>query len=1027
MSFSSPMFGPRPSRASFNGERTSKRISPFTITLIVLFALVGVLVLLAEVWTSYLWHDGLGFDSFWFKKWGTQAALFVLGAGLIGLPIYFSLRYTYTKRPIYPPVTREQEALEQFRSSVDPLRKLITIAAPIILGAFGGMTAARSWQTVLLMLNQVPFGTKDPIFGHDVAFYVFTLPVVDIALGFANFIVLACAMATVAGHFIYGGIEWTQEKGLTVTKPARGHIGVVAIAYMLVLAAQHWFERYALMNSSHKKFDGASYTDVNALIPSKTILAIAALIVAGLMLAWILKGNWKLPAAGAALIVLSTIVVGMVYPYLIQTFQVDPNERELESQFITHNIDATRKAYGIDSVNAVSYKAKSSAEPGQLREDAATTTQIRLLDPSVVSPTFGQREANRRYWGFEDTLSVDRYDIDGSKQDTVIGVRELRPDKLELTKQSWVNQHVVYTHGFGLAAAYGNQRQGNGEPTFFQSGVPGEGKLGDFEERVYFGRHTSDYSIVGAAQDAEPQEFDYQSGTEGQNQGRQVSNTYQGDGGPSVGNVVNRVLYAIKFREPNILISSYVNDKSQILYDRDPQERVQAVAPFLSLDTEMYPAVVDGRLVWVIDGYTTSDRYPYSQRTDFDSAVTDSKVDGKKTEHLRSPNVNYLRNSVKATVDAFDGKVRLYAWDTEDPILKSWEKSFPGSLTESSEISGELMSHLRYPADLFKVQRSVLGKYHVTNPEEFYVGQDFWQTSPEPTIAAKKESGDAPLQSPYYLTMQMPGNDSPRFSMSSSYIPESGQNVLTGFLAVDSETGSKSGNPAKSFGELSLLVLPSSNPVSAPGQVQNTFNTNAEVQRELNLLRTGNSSVISGNLLTVPVGGGLLYVQPVYVQSSSAGGGTPYPLLRKVLVSFGDKVGYADTLDGALDAVFGGDSGASAGDAELPNSGKAAAVEGALENGGGDSSQPSDPSETPSEAPSETPSTPPSPTPSAPATGSGDPVQDLDQALTDLAKASEDADAAMKAGDWAAYGEAQKRMDDAIRRAQEANAKINGG
>lgn len=987
-------------------------------------ALIAGFFVLAEVWTRYLWFDQLGFDEFLIKRWITQGILFLLGTVVIAVPIYFSLRFAYSKRPIYPPVTREQQALEQFREAVDPLRKVITYAAPVILGIFGGLTAARSWQNVLLMINQESFGTTDPIFNHDVSFYVFTLPIVDLLLGMANFIVLASALAAVAGHFIYGGIEWDQSKGLRITKAARIHVGIVAIAYMLVLAAQHWFERYAMLTSNHEKFDGASYTDVNALIPGKTILAISALIVAALLLAWIIRGNWRIPAVGAGIIILSTVAVGMVYPYLIQTFQVNPNERQLENQYIAYNIEATRDAYGLAGVNEVSYQAESNAEPGQLREDAATTTQIRLLDPTVVSPTFGQREANRRYWGFEDTLSVDRYEIDGTKQDTVIGVRELRPDKLDLANQSWVNQHVIYTHGFGVAAAYGNKRQSDGEPTFFQSGVPGSGELGEFEERVYFGRHSPNYSIVGAPEGTEPQEFDYQSGTAGDDQGRQVSNTYQGNGGPPVGNIFNRLLYAIKFREPNILISSYVNDESQILYDRDPQQRVMEVAPFLSLDTEMYPAVVDGSLVWVIDGYTTSTRYPYSQGTDFNAAVTDSKVSGANTANLRTGNVNYLRNSVKATVDAFDGQVKLYSWDTEDPILTAWERSFPGALTPASEISGDLMGHLRYPADMFKVQRTVLGKYHITDPEEFYVGQDFWQTSPDPTQSASSESQAAALQSPYYLTMQMPDDDSPRFSMSSSYIPESGQDVLTGFLAVDSETGTEAGNPADTYGRLSLLVLPSSNPVSAPRQVQNTFNSNTEVSRELNLLRAGNSEVISGNLLTLPVGGGLLYVQPVYVMSSSSGGGTSYPLLRKVLVSFGDKVGYADTLDEALDAVFGGDSGAEAGDAAVPSTGQAVAVDDAVtstpDSGDGgatpaptDGATPAEPSESPS--PTQTPAT------------DGDPSAELSRALTDLQHAQEEADAAMRAGDWAAYGEAQRKMDDAITRAQTAYAQMNGG
>ena len=1020
MSFSVPTPGPRqprPKKARQDGERQG--LSPLAITAIVIGVLVLGLVVAAEVVTKYLWFSQLGYIDVLWTRWITQAVLFLIGAVLIAVPIFISLRVAYSRRPIYPPVTREQEAIEQFRETINSLRRMITIAVPVVLGIFGGLTAARSWQQVQMMLHARNFGTKDPIFNHDVGFYIFHMPVIDLALTLLNFVVIATAVAAVAGHFVYGGIAWGEGTGLSFTKAARTHVGIIAIAYLVVLAAQHWFERYSFLNAEHSRFQGASYTDVNALIPSKTILAISALIVAGLIVAWILKGNWKLPAVGAGLIVLSTVVVGMVYPALIQNFKVAPNERALERTYIQHNIDATRDAYRLTGVKETRYEAKTNADAGALRSDASTTAQIRLLDPAVVSPTFEQREANRPYWGFEKVLSVDRYDIDGESQDTVIGVRELRPDKLNLANRDWVTQHVVYTHGFGTAAAYGNRREANGEPAFFQSGVPGSGPFGDYEERVYFGRHSPDYSIVGAPTDAPPQEFDYQAGgTDGEGDGRQVQNTYTGEGGPDIGNPIVRLLYAIKFREPNIAISSYVNNESQILYDRHPQQRVQEVAPFLSLDSEMYPAIVDNRLVWVIDAYTASDRYPYSQSLDFDETVTDSKTSGADTSHLRqSPRVNYMRNSVKVTVDAFDGSVDLYAWDTEDPILKAWSDVFPSSLKSADEISADLMSHLRYPSDLFKAQREILGTYHVKNADEFYGGQDFWQVTPDPTRSSGDQNqngqqASAPAQPPLYLSMQMPGQDSPRFSLSTSYIPQSGQDVLLGFLAVDSETGKEAGNPADTYGQLNLMVLPTANPVSAPRQVQNTFNTNPDVSRELNLLRTGNSEVINGNLLTLPVGGGLLYVQPVYVVSSSSGGGTSYPLLRKVLVSFGDKVGYADTLDEALDAVFGGDSGAQAGDASVPSSGEAKAVQDQGADGADGAEDPA-----PTEGATQSPAPQPSETTSPPA-GASD---ELTKALNDLDAAQKEADQALKNGDWAAYGEAQKKAKDALERAKKAN------
>ncbi|MCG7428016.1 UPF0182 family protein [Helcobacillus sp. ACRRO] len=1024
MSFSVPAPGSRPRpKPSGTQEDGKSRFTPLTITLLIIGALLVALVIAAEVVTAYLWYSQLGYVDVVRTRWITQVVLFLLGAALIALPLFFTLRFAYRHRPVHPPITREEQAVEQFRQAVEPLRRLITFAVPGALGIFGGLAAARAWEPVQLAMHAKNFGTTDPIFHNDIGFYVFHLPVIDMALTFLNFIVVATAVAAIAGHFVYGGIAWGQDSGISITKAARRHLGIIAFGYLLILAAQHWVERYHLLNSGHTKFEGASFTDVNALIPSKTILAVAALIVAALMLLWIIKGNWKIPAIGAGLIVLSTLAVGMAYPTLIQNFKVDPNERALEQPYIQHNIDATRAAYKIDKVKETRYQAKTDADAGALRSDASTTAQIRLMDPGVVSPTFEQREANRPYWGFEDQLSVDRYDIDGKQQDTVIGVRELRPDKLNLANRDWVTQHVVYTHGYGVAAAYGNRRQPNGEPSFFQSGVPGSGPFGDYQERVYFGRHSPDYSVVGAPKGSDPQEFDYQSGgTDGKGDGSQVSNTYTGDGGPKIGNRFVRLLYAVKFREPNIFISSYVNSESQILYDRNPRDRVKKVAPYLSLDSEMYPAVVDGKLKWVIDAYTTTDRYPYAQSMDFNTVVTDAKTNGQATADQRQADVNYIRNSAKVTVDAFDGSVEIYTWDTEDPILRAWNDVFPTSHRAATKISSDLMSHLRYPSDLFKSQRHMLGQYHVTDADEFFGGQDFWQVTPDPNRAAagqnSKDGQSMVVQPPLYLSMKMPNQDGPRFSVSTSYIPVAGQDVLMGFLAVDSETGSTAGNPADSYGDMNLLVLPTANPVSAPRQVQNTFNTNPEVSRELNLLRTGNSEVINGNLLTLPMGGGLLYVQPVYVMSSSSGGGTSYPLLRKVLVSFGDKVGYADTLDEALDAVFGGDSGANAGDAEVPTKGEAGAVEGANPAPGTDGQQPKD-GATPQPSPSPTPSADPS-SPAAPAPADADA---LTKALDDLDAAQKEADKALKDGDWAAYGEAQKKMDDAIKRAREANGK----
>jgi uncharacterized membrane protein (UPF0182 family) len=421
-------------------------------------------------------------------------------------------------------------------------------------------------------------------------------------------------------------------------------------------------------------------------------------------------------------------------------------------------------------------------------------------------------------------------------------------------------------------------------------------------------------------------------------------------------------------------------------------------------------------MVWVVDGYTTTTEYPYAQSVNLDQTVNDSQTDPNSSAANRQRSANYMRNSVKATVNAFDGSVTLYTWDTADPILKSWSEVFPDALRPASEISGELMSHLRYPADYFKAQRQILSTYHVTDADDFFTQQDFWQIPPDPTVPAPTNpdgtAGQQAPQPPMYLTMQMPDEDAPRFTLSSSFIPSEGQNVLTGFLAVDSETGSTEGNPAETYGDMTLLVLPTSNPVNGPGQVQATFNAEPNVSQALNLLQQGASEVINGNLLTLPVGGGLLYVQPVYLQSSQTGGGTQYPLLQMVLVSFGDRIGFAPTLDEALDLVFGGDSGASAGDAEVTDtdapSGTADAEtgEGTVDEGEGTD----EPAEGEQEAPA----------------ASGSAQERLDQALADMDTAVTDSETAMAEGNWTAYGEAQDRLADALNRAVQANQELGG-
>lgn len=953
-------------------------------TLAILGVLVVGMLILAEVWTDVLWYDQLQFVRIYQTQMLTRIGLFVAGGLVMAGGVLASLVLGYRFRPVYASVSPEQASLDRYRDSIEPLRRLVVIALPIGLGLFAGSAASEQWKTFLLWWNRVPFGTKDPQFHLDVAFFVFTLPWLNFLTGFLTAVVVLSGLAALITHYLYGGLR-LQGGGPRMTSAARIHLGSLAAAFLVLRALDSWLGRFSLGTRESKLITGLTYTDANAVLTARGVLAAISLIVAVLFVVAAVFDGWRmLPVYGVALLVITAIVIGQIYPAIVQRFQVTPSAQVLEAPYIKRNIDATRAAFGLSGVTVTKYAARTTATAEALRSDAASIPGIRLLDPTLVSRTFRQLEQNKQYYNFPDVLSVDRYKIDGQVRDTVIGVRELDLNNAPQGQRNWFNDHIVYTHGFGVVAAYGNQRASDGKPVFFQSGIPSAGALGDYQPRVYFGEQSPDYSIVGAPAGAQPRELDF---PDDKGPSGQQNNTYDGSGGVKIGSTFNRLLYAIKFREQNIILSDAVNSASRIMYDRNPRERVQKVAPFLTLDGNPYPSVVDGRVVWIVDGYTTSDQYPYSALESLDTVTSDSLTQTTASvTALQAQKVNYMRNSVKAVVDAYDGSVTLYAWDENDPVLKAWRKAFPGVVQPLTSIDGQLMQHLRYPEDLFKVQRALLSRYHVTDPGAFFTQQDYWQVPKDPT----ESSAGAQQQPAYYLTMQMPGTTAPNFSLTTTFIPASGastRDVLTGFLAVNSDAGDAAGKRAPDYGKLQLLELPRDLVVPGPGQVQNNINSDTTVSQALNLLRQGKSTVDYGNLLTLPLGGGLLYVEPVYVSSSGQGS---YPLLQRVLVAFGDQIGFSDTLEGAINQVFNG-SGTSGGAAPP--------------TGGGSTTSPT-----------------------GPATPAPNNAQiDLQQALRDANQAMKDADAALKGGDFAAYGQAQSRLKAAVARALAAEAQLAAG
>ena len=873
-----------------NGPRGGRRNSlPLTITILVVLGVFA--VSLSGFYADFLWFRSVDFLEVWQTTLFTRATLFVITGGLTALLVIANVLFAYRSRPVFAPLSIETDSLERYRSQIEPIKKIAVIGGSLAIFYFAGSAGSQLWKPWLVWRNATPFGEKDPQFNLDISFFAFELPFYQALIGWFISTVIIGLLAAAVVHYLYGGIR-PQGPGERTTVAARVQLSVLLGIIVLAKAVAYWFDRYALALKDDRIITGLTYTDVNAVLPAKAILAGIAAICSLLFFANIIRKSWQLPGAGVALLAISSVVISGLYPAAIQQFQVKPSESTKEAPYIERNIKATRAAYGIDKAEIVEYSATVNTAPGQLAKDVETINNIRLMDPNVISATFRQLQQIKPYYTFPESLDVDRYFINGKVRDAVVAVRELNIDGNP--NRNWINDHLVYTHGFGFVGAYGNTRDADGKPNFFLGDIPPTKTLGKFQPRIYFGENVPDYSIIGGKNSDSPVEFDY---PDDASPNGSKTYTYTGKGGVPIGNLFARAVFAIKYQEQRILLSSLINSNSKILFDRNPRERVAKVAPWLTLDGDPYPSVINGRVLWIVDGYTTSSGYPYSRKVNLSSSTADAlTTNSNAITAQRDASINYIRNSVKATVDAYDGTVTLYKWDEKDPVLQTWTKAFPGTVKEKSAISKDLMSHLRYPEDIFRVQRDILSSYHVQNATAFYGGQDFWRVPRDPSTFG----GNASAQPPYYLTLKMPGETKESFSLTTPFVPRGGRENLAAFVAVTAD-------PGPNYGKIKVLQLQRSTNVAGPSQVSSNFEAKPEVATSLSLLRQGGSNVELGNLLTLPVGGGLLYVQPVYVRATS--NTAAYPLLQKVLVSFGDQIGFSDTLKGALDQVFGGDSG----------------------------------------------------------------------------------------------------------------------
>ena len=892
----------------------SRRARVLLMVAVGLFALLLVGPRLVDVYVDWLWFGEVGFRSVWVTVILTRLAIFVAVSLVVGGAVFLALLVAYRSRPVAVPPARPNDPIAPYRTQVMRRSRLLGWGVAVTVGVLCGLTAQSNWVTVQLFLHGGSFGITDPEFGHDIGFFVFDLPLYTSVLNWLFVAVFLAFLASLATHYLFGGLRVTTGKGGILTASARDQLAVLAGTFILLKAAAYWFDRYWLLSSDRKEptFTGAGYTDIHAGLPAKLVLLAIAVLCAVAFFAVIFLRDMRIPAMATALLVLSSILVGGAWPFVMEQFSVRPNAADVERPYIQRNIDATRQAYRIggDWVEYRDYPGVGTKSPRDVPADVTTIADVRLLDPHVLSRTFTQQQQLKNFFSFPEQLDLDRYRIDGELQDYVVGVRELSPNSLTGNQTDWINRHTVYTHGNGFVAAPANRvnaavreaaeasESNSGYPIYTISDIASQASGRQIipvdQPRIYFGeviaQDDPEYAIVGGAPGSAPREYDTDTS----------KYTYTGAGGVPIGNWFNRTVFATKFAQHKFLFSRAIGSESKVLFYRDPKERVQRVAPWLTTDANAYPAVVNGRIIWLVDAYTTLDTYPYAQRSSLEGAVASA------TGTIRSgEEVSYVRNSVKATVDAYDGTVTLYQVDRNDPVLQAWMRAFPGTVKSEDDIPAELRPHFRYPEDLFRVQRELLAKYHVNEPREFFTTNAFWSVPSDPTDDAN------PTQPPFYVLVGDQQTAKPSFRLATAMVGYN-REFLSAYISAHSDPDN--------YGKLTVLQLPTDTLTQGPQQIQNSMISDTRVASERTLLERSNR-IHWGNLLTLPIAdGGMLYVEPLYTERISTNpNSSTFPQLSRVLVSVreprvggGVRVGYAPTLAEALDQVFGPGTGRAA-------------------------------------------------------------------------------------------------------------------
>ena len=882
---------PKPTRSASHARRRG-----IIIAIVVLVAILLSLNAFAHIYTDALWFSSVNLHSVWRSLFDIKAGLMLSFGVIFGVLLFASLMVAERLAPKGPSLDAEDEFVKRYQEVIGPYVRWLRLGLVVVLALIIGSQALGQWNNWILFRNGVPFGVKDPQFGRDVGYFVFKLPFELFLVHWALVALIVILLVTVLFHYLNGGIR-LQGARPRVRPPVKAHISVILGLIALVKAAGYYLARFSLDLSSNGYNKGADYADVHARIPAIELLILVSLAAFLLLIYNIRRQGWALPVIGVGLWFVVALTAGTIYPAIVQALKVNPAQNSLERPYIQRNINATRAAFGLNTITNTNYPATSTLTASQLTDNADTLANVRLWDPLETQATYDRLQDRRSYYQFN-TLAVDRYQVMGSTGPTptpvIAGVREVNDQ--DIPSPSWVNTHLVFTHGYGMVVSPANTQTTSGDPTFAVQDVPPISNNGFptiTQPSVYFGLSNAGYVVA----DSKVSELDYQLSN-----GLNVQTHYTGNGGVQLSSFFNRLMFALRFGDYNLLISSQLTDQSRLIFDRGVQARVSKAAPFLSLDADPYPALIDGHIDWVQDAYTTTDNYPYSQDADTSTLSPGSG--------LQKP-VNYVRNSVKVVIDSYTGAMTFYVMDPKDPIIRTYEKAFPGMFTPTSKMPADLTAHLRYPEDIFTLQASMYGKYHITSAPNFYSAADAWTLSPSPGSGSPSQAlattqttnaqgqlvstGQLVRMAPVYQEMRVPGQTQQSFTLLDAFVPVSSQSqiqTLSGFMIAGSDPGQ--------YGKLQMFITPRNQPVNGPAIVASEIDANQAISKQISLLNQNGSSVLLGNVLMIPVADSLLYIQPLYVASAR----NAIPEIQNIIAVYGNKPAIGTTLADALTQVF---------------------------------------------------------------------------------------------------------------------------